>query len=75
MFRYLFLTLLFVLPQTALADVRLAVLEFRGVEASELLEVLADEARTGVLLFKVRYYKNRPKITVSDTMKTSKMRV
>ncbi|MEC7983678.1 MAG: PEGA domain-containing protein [Myxococcota bacterium] len=52
MYRYMFLcclTILF-LPQTALAEVRLAVLEFRGVGVSEtLLQVLSDKVRSGVL--------------------------
>ena len=38
------------LPQTAWAEVRLAVLEFRGVGVSEtLLQVLSDKVRSGVL--------------------------
>ena len=50
MFRYFFCLLLLLLPQVSFADVRLAVLEFRGVGVSEgLLQVLADEARTGVV--------------------------
>ena len=44
------LCLLFLLPCDVFADVRLAVLEFRGEGISSgLLKVLADEVRTGVV--------------------------
>ena len=50
MFRSLFCLFLLLLPQVSFADVRLAVLEFRGVGISDgLLSVLTDEIRTGVL--------------------------
>ncbi len=42
--------LFFLFPSSAFADVRLAVLEFRGNGiAEDLLEILSDEVRTGVL--------------------------
>ena len=50
MFRYLFCLLLLLLPQVSFAEVRLAVLEFRGVGVSDgLLQLLTDEIRSGVL--------------------------
>ncbi|MEC7984558.1 MAG: TRAP transporter substrate-binding protein DctP, partial [Myxococcota bacterium] len=50
MFRYLFCLFFLLLPQVCFADVRLAVLEFRGMGVSDgLLQLLTDEIRTGVL--------------------------
>ncbi|MEC7985972.1 MAG: PEGA domain-containing protein [Myxococcota bacterium] len=50
MFRSLFCLFLLLFPQVSFAEVRLAVLEFRGVGISDgLLSVLTDEIRTGVL--------------------------
>lgn len=50
MFRYVLCLLLYLIPQICAADVRLAVLEFRGVGVSSaLLQLLTDEARSGVL--------------------------
>ncbi|MEC7986233.1 MAG: PEGA domain-containing protein [Myxococcota bacterium] len=50
MMRYLFCLLLFLLPQVSFAEVRLAVLEFRGMGVSDgLLQVLTDKVRSGVL--------------------------
>ena len=45
-----FCTLLMLLPNSAFADVRLAVLDFRGVGvSSSLLEQLADDVHSGLL--------------------------
>ena len=50
MTRYLspLLFLLFLIPQHAFADVRLAVLEFRGNASKAILQQISDEARGGV---------------------------
>ena len=49
-FIFFICSLLFFVPQSAFADIRLAILEFRGVATStSLLELLTDEARTGVV--------------------------
>ncbi|MEC7985971.1 MAG: hypothetical protein VX278_12475, partial [Myxococcota bacterium] len=50
MFRYFLCFLLLFFPQVSFAEVRLAVLEFRGVGVSDgLLQVLTDKVRSGVL--------------------------
>lgn len=50
MIRYLFFVLLIFWSASARADIRLAVLEFRGVDVSPvLLHVLADDVRLSAL--------------------------
>ena len=50
MFRYFFCLLLLFLPQVSFAEVRLAVLEFRGTGLGESgLRILSDKVREGVL--------------------------